>query len=310
MKKSYFLMFVIFAMMIVQTSCKEDIAITGISFDKTTLSLSVGSSNTITVIKSPTNATAPKTIWISSDVSKATVVNGTVFAVADGIAIITARVGDLKATCTVTVGTPSPEAGVLINGVRWATRNVDTPGNFVTSPEDYGYFYEWNNNVGWSPIESNGIYSTTDASTWGSGNRESDYWIPENDPSPLGWRVPSIYEQQKLFESSIVSNIMTTQNNVYGCKFTDKVSGNSIFFPAAGYLYNYGVLYNGKLLDLTGVGVSGQYSSNYCQRNTNCAGKCKFYDVYTLSFGIGNLPPGHGSFDPFTSASNIRPVAK
>ena len=36
------------------------------------------------------------------------------------------------------------DLGVVINGVKWATRNVAAPGKFATSPEDAGMFYQWN----------------------------------------------------------------------------------------------------------------------------------------------------------------------
>ena len=43
--------------------------------------------------------------------------------------------------------------GVLINGVRWATSNVDMPGTFAANPEDAGLFYQWGSNVGWSSTD-------------------------------------------------------------------------------------------------------------------------------------------------------------
>ena len=45
------------------------------------------------------------------------------------------------------------DPGVLINGVRWATRNVDAPGTFTTAPENAGMLYQWNRRVGWSNSE-------------------------------------------------------------------------------------------------------------------------------------------------------------
>ena len=32
----------------------------------------------------------------------------------------------------------STETGIVINGVRWATRNVDKPGTFASAPEKSG----------------------------------------------------------------------------------------------------------------------------------------------------------------------------
>jgi len=33
------------------------------------------------------------------------------------------------------------DEGVIIDGVKWATRNVDVPGTFASSPEAPGMFY-------------------------------------------------------------------------------------------------------------------------------------------------------------------------
>lgn len=34
------------------------------------------------------------------------------------------------------------DEGVEINGLIWATRNVDAPGTFAKNPEDYGMYYQ------------------------------------------------------------------------------------------------------------------------------------------------------------------------
>jgi len=126
--------------------------------------------------------------------------------------------------------------GVVINGVRWATRNVGAPGTFVSSPCDYGEYYQFNkgttNFLLWDDY-------------WNSVYSKSDSWLPANDPSPAGWRVPTLAEIQSLFNTTYVSNEWINLNGVNGRKFTDKASGNSIFLPAAGYRYgNDGTLYS------------------------------------------------------------------
>ena len=34
--------------------------------------------------------------------------------------------------------TPTTDPGVMINGIKWATRNIDEPGTFADNPEDVG----------------------------------------------------------------------------------------------------------------------------------------------------------------------------
>jgi uncharacterized protein (TIGR02145 family) len=116
---------------------------------------------------------------------------------------------------------------VEINGVRWATRNVDQPGTFATSPESPGMFYQWNRSKEWS--------ATGSVTSWDSSYPTGDSWEKANDPSPAGYRVPTLDEIEKLFDKTKVANEWTTVNNVNGRKFTDKNNGNSIFLPAVGH---------------------------------------------------------------------------
>lgn len=133
------------------------------------------------------------------------------------------------------------EEGVLINGVVWATCNVDAPNTFAESPESAGMFYQWNSKVGWS--SSDPIRSSKGDSSWFIAGRMITEWTDENDPSPEGWRLPTIEEIKRLLDTQKVIKEWVTQNGTNGLKFTDKVNGNTIFLPAAGHLNDNGSLY-------------------------------------------------------------------
>ena len=76
---------------------------TGISLSESTLELTEGETATLTAKVEPANSTDPVT-WSSSDPSVATVDDtGKVTAVKAGVAEITAKAGDMSATCAVTV---------------------------------------------------------------------------------------------------------------------------------------------------------------------------------------------------------------
>ena len=77
------------------------VAVTSITLDKTSLSLKVGETETITATVNPDNATDKSVTWGSSDVSIATVSDGKVTAKKSGTAIITAKSGSCIAECTV-----------------------------------------------------------------------------------------------------------------------------------------------------------------------------------------------------------------
>lgn len=79
------------------------VSVTSITLDKTSLSMKVGETETITATVSPDNATDKSVTWGSSDVSVATVADGRVTAKKSGTAIITAKSGSCVAECTVTI---------------------------------------------------------------------------------------------------------------------------------------------------------------------------------------------------------------
>ncbi len=136
----------------------------------------------------------------------------------------------LFASCSILSKKTSPEfydKGIKINGVRWATRNVDKPGAFANKPEDSGMFYQWNSKTHW-PASGGKTY-------WPSAISQNEIWAKANDPSPVGWRIPSFEEIIKLADTSKVNHEWISQNNIIGLKCTDKRTGKSIFLPYSGY---------------------------------------------------------------------------
>ena len=93
------------------------IAVTGISLNKTTMSLLIGGTEKLTATVSPSNATNKNVSWTSSNSNIVTVdSNGNVSAIKDGTAVITATTedGGKKATCSVTVN-PIAVTGVSLS---------------------------------------------------------------------------------------------------------------------------------------------------------------------------------------------------
>lgn len=88
-------------------TCEVTVAVpvTGVSLDKETMSLTAGSTGTLTATITPENATNKNLTWASDNEAVATVSDGVVTAVAAGTANITVMTadGDKTASCTVTV---------------------------------------------------------------------------------------------------------------------------------------------------------------------------------------------------------------
>jgi len=125
------------------------------------------------------------------------------------------------------------DKGVIINGVSWATRNVDNPGTFAVVSEDAGMFYQWNRLKAWSATEPGEYIAIGEIGGWDNSISESKEWEKANSPCPTGWRLPTLDEINSLFAEN-VSNIWTTQNGVQGRLFVDKLTNESMFLPAVG----------------------------------------------------------------------------
>jgi hypothetical protein len=153
------------------------------------------------------------------------------------------------------------DKGVIINGVKWATRNVAAPGTFAAKPGDAGMFYQWNRKVGWSA--TNPMVNSNGTTTWSATRSNSATWEKANDPSPAGWRIPTREDIDKLLDTGKVSHEWKTENGVNGRRFTDKSTGNSIFLPVVGYRQNSNgaLVYAGSYSDYYGSGPGSHYAT-------------------------------------------------
>ena len=86
----------------------KTIPVTGITLDKTELTVTEGNTGKLTATVAPADATDKTVTWSSADGNIATVENGVVTAVAAGNTTITAKAGEFTATCAVTVKAVTP----------------------------------------------------------------------------------------------------------------------------------------------------------------------------------------------------------
>ena len=127
------------------------------------------------------------------------------------------------------------ETGVVINGVKWATRNVDKLGTFAVNPESAGMLYQWNSKIGWSATNPT---ASTNGSSWNPDSnhgRDAETWGKENNVCPVGWRMPTDDELKKLVDSGYE---WTTVNGINGIRFGS--GKNIIFLPSVGAISNAG----------------------------------------------------------------------
>ena len=114
------------------------------------------------------------------------------------------------------------DEGVVISGVRWATRNVDAPGTFALTPESSGLFFQWNRQQGWP--------ATGDVTNWNTEHEGRRNWHRTTDPCPAGWRIPTREEFQSLLDSG---SEWVTRHDVSGWLLG--ASHGQVFLPSVGF---------------------------------------------------------------------------
>ena len=186
----------------------------------------------------------------------------------------------------------------LPSGLKWATCNVG-----ATKPEECGDYFAWGEvkqktEYDWSTykyVEKDGKLTKycSDSSYGKDGFTDSKIVLdPEDDAATVNWggnwRMPTYKEMGELREKC--TWIWTTQNGVKGYKVVGP-NGNSIFLPAAGYMYNSS-LYN--------AGSHGNYWSS--SLNTSNP-----YDAYGVNFGSSYV--GRNNYRRLNGRS-VRPVCQ
>jgi hypothetical protein len=117
----------------------------------------------------------------------------------------------------------------------WAEKNVG-----ANRPEDDGLYFSWGNVDGHTATDGYNFGSNNDgpyASTPGAAltgnipvNPSYDMAL-HNEGSPC--RLPTSDEFVELYNNC--SSEWVTVNGVNGRRFTSRINGNSLFFPASGY---------------------------------------------------------------------------
>ena len=171
------------------------VSVTGISVSPKTLSIEPGGTANLTATVSPSNATDKTVTWSSSDQSVATVNNGTVSAVAEGTATITATVGGLSATCSVTV---SPDMEALIKAALLKIYDAMDGKHWKT--EDYNSRKAWKKQT---PLE-NWSWVEWDKST---GDLKLVFWdTKKGEPIGLKGELPDCFDELPWLTRLHISN--------------------------------------------------------------------------------------------------------
>ncbi|MBO4565641.1 MAG: Ig-like domain-containing protein [Bacteroidales bacterium] len=247
---------------------EKHIPVTSITPSKTEITLITGQKYELSATVEPSNASKEQyLVWQSADEAIAKVTyNGVVTAISPGVTTLEVCAWHaeryVSATCKVTVLAESEidheavDLG-LPSGVKWATFNVG-----ATKPEEAGDYFAWgetepyylpghaldNPCKDWKRDKGDGY--VWESYKWSKGSIDSitkycdadnassfeDYNY-EDDPARVNWggewRTPTRTDLLELQE--FCNCVPETANNIFGCRITSKINGNSIFLPAAGY---------------------------------------------------------------------------
>ncbi len=185
------------------------------------------------------------------------------------------------------------EAVDLGLSVKWATCNVG-----AEKPEDYGDYFAWGEttpkeNYYWTTYKyCKGTYKTmtkycTNSSSGNNGFTDNKTVLdPEDDAATVNWggswRMPTQEEQDELTNNCTWT--WTTQNGVNGYKVVGP-NGNSIFLPAAGYMYGTSLYYVGSCgyYWSGSLNTSNPNSAYYVDFSSSSVYRGSYYRYYGLS---------------------------
>jgi hypothetical protein len=156
---------------------------------------------------------------------------------------------------------PTPDGAVdlaLPSGVLWADKNVG-----ASTPYEDGLYFSWGNVIGHTGDDgydfgtgSDGPYASTPGAELTGNIAPSNTYDAARHNMGAPWRMPTVGEFQELVANC--DSEWTDEDGVTGRRFTSRINGNSIFFPAAGYRYGAGLYGHGSYGDYWSSSLSSQ----------------------------------------------------
>lgn len=171
---------------------------------------------------------------------------------------------------------PAPDGAVdlaLPSGVLWADKNIG-----ASTPYEDGLYFSWGNITGHTGDDgydfgtsNDGPYASTDGAALTGNIPTNTTYDAARHNMGAPWRMPTVGEFQEL--NAQCDSEWTDEDGVAGRRFTSRINGNSIFFPASGYRY------------VSGLSNRGAYGYYWSASLSSAAGG------YYLSFDSGGVNP-------------------
>jgi hypothetical protein len=256
-----------------------------------------GDALTITATVTPTDATLT---WESSDEAVATVANGVVTPKSVGIATITAKSGDVKATCEVFVGNE-----VALSAAAYEAKNYDIVkgdmGDYqLTIPAGYHVALDG------LTINGNNITCSGDATIYLTDGSTNAVTAPVNDATAIkiGGAGTTLTINAETLGTGILNAIGGSDGAGIGTEYA--ISANVV---GGNITINGGVINatgKGFFRGAAGIGTGGAYTGykNECGAITINGGVINATGGYGVNNGIGGAGIGTGGAGAFNSSSS------
>ena len=134
----------------------------------------------------------------------------------------------------------------LPSGVLWADKNIG-----ASTPYEDGLYFSWGNVIGHTGDDGYDFGTANDGPYASTPGAELTGNIPTNTTYDAArhnmgapWRMPTVGEFQEL--NAQCDSEWTDEDGVAGRRFTSRINGNSIFFPASGYRNGAGLYDRGS----------------------------------------------------------------
>ena len=172
----------------------------------------------------------------------------------------------------------------LPSGVLWADKNIG-----ATTPYEDGLYFSWGNITGHTGddgydfgTDNEGPYASTPGAEMTGNIPTNTTYDAARHNMGAPWRMPTVGEFQEL--AANCDSEWTDEDGVAGRRFTSRINGNSIFFPASGYRSG------------TGLGSRG---SNGIYWSASLRSQTSGYNLYFISGGV-DPAYDYGRFNGFS----------
>ena len=134
----------------------------------------------------------------------------------------------------------------LPSGVLWCEHNVG-----AATPYEDGLYFSWGNITGHTGSDgydfgssNDGPYASTDGAALTGNIPTNNTYDAARHNMGAPWRMPTVGEFQEL--NAQCDSEWTDEDGVAGRRFTSRINGNSIFFPASGLRNGTSLYYRGS----------------------------------------------------------------